>query len=289
MNFEKYIISDTPATEGFLGSLGSIPTSEIQRFNTQEINQEIYALEAYADAIIQNLYTTIAMESTGDGDRLSSIAEKARMAEKKIKEGKSSNNPNLVAQGSNELSASMRELNSESRNAKDPKTKAKVWMVAKVLGAIVASVLLIFGAVTAGKALSNGVKSNNTNDLKSGSQKAKQTVSSDPIMKQMNQVTKDLEEARKQQAVNSANLKKLASEMEATAKMAADLQKSAQKARESGVPEDKILKNKSDVDKYFTGNPSSKSTHLFDVRMPDGSIKKMTLDEAMKSNGTLQI
>lgn len=262
MNFEQYLIPNIPASEGFIGSLISIPVSEIQRNNSKEVIQEIGALEAYADAILSNLHSDIAMESSGSGDKLSSIAAKAKMAGQKMKEGKSTNNPNLVAQGSNELSASMQELNSESRNAKDPKSKAKVWMVAKVIGAVVASVLLVFGAVTAGKALSSGVKSKDTSGLSNGSKQAKKNLSSDPILRQMNKQTADLEAMQKQQAVNKANLDKLTADMERTAQAAADLQKSVQQA-----------KNEVKIDSSFMG------------LSPEERSKK--IDEAMRSGKTI--
>lgn len=274
MNFEKYLIAEESSSSGFLGALSHIPNEEIVAQNMFEVQQEITALESYADAIMSQLFSPIAMESTSDSDNVSRIAAKARMAGEKIKDGKKSGNTSLIKQGTSELSASMKELNVESKKAKDPKAKAKIWTVAKVIGAVLASALLVLGAITAGKALSKGTQtsSSDKNALKAGAKAAAQAARGDKVIEEMRQLTKETEETLAQHRETARQLSVLTAEMEKTAQMAASL--SQQVKQQSG------------------GVVTSTSPAAHDVviiREKDGSTRKVTREQFDQMRKTAEI
>lgn len=260
MNFEKYLIAQESHTNGFLGNLSRIPSSEIQRANVLDTKKEIVAMELYVSAAIDYLMSDIAMESSSSDDKFSTIAAKAKAGGQKIKDGKSQNNPNLIAKGSQELSEATRELETEARKTTDPKSKARAWTVAKIIGGITAGVLLVFGAVTAGKALSSSVKSG---DLTSGTKKAKGSLKNDPILNALNKQTKDLEDLQKQQAAQAAKLDKQIEELDRTAQVLKAKIASRQVSKESDAIK---------VSDIFTG---------------DWESQKRKFDEAMRSGKTI--
>lgn len=260
---ESYMITGESSSSGFLGVLSRIPSEETITQNMLEVQQEIVVLESYTDAIMGQLFSPIAMESSGEVDNASRIAAKARMAREKIKEGKQNGNQNMINQGVNELSSSMQELSNESKKAKDPKSKARLWMVAKTVGAIIASVLLLLGAVTAGKALTAKIHANGE-----AQRKAINEYKDAKISEMRRQADAEIQQIQRESEERSKKLDQLINDMKANLNTVNQMR-------------DQVNKGKS--------GQFGSSLRNVTVKMPDGTTKQMTFDEAMKSNGTLVI
>lgn len=125
------------------------------------IESDIYALENYIDAYESYLFC-VAYEANSK-DSYDNLTSRAKSAQKKIIEGNRTHDLRMTQDGSNELSSVVNDLKKLSNTETDKKSKRRLAMIAKIIGAIIASICLTIGFVAAGKRIKKMLSSGTTN------------------------------------------------------------------------------------------------------------------------------
>lgn len=115
------------------------------------VSADMETLESYISNFDSQL-RFIAMESSSPSDdQFAAMSAKARAAGKKIIDGKKKGNSSMILQGNAELTDVTKQLVNENKNASSFDIKAKLMTVAKVIVAVIGTVLLAFGLYKTGR------------------------------------------------------------------------------------------------------------------------------------------
>ena len=101
----------------------------------EELMEQSYALESFAQSLEEDLAFDIAFEATSGGStdtKASEISAKYRSGFNKIKAGKKNKNQKMLAEGKREVEEASSELEQAEKDAKTPEEKKKLSTAAKI-------------------------------------------------------------------------------------------------------------------------------------------------------------